>query len=319
MYWHGLLNYDNRDNRRLAELRRTHEDLGKIQCVAGAKYAAKVAVLCDYDNEWDGIEDKWHGPLRGRSMDALFKALQRAHIPFDFVNIDDAGTSAPLGGYDAVFYPHPTIITEARTAQLEAYVQAGGRLVIGCRAGYKDINGQCPMTPMPGLLAKLTGCTVEEFTFLGPADAPESIDWAGTSVPAPVFNDVLCPETPDCTVLGTYVGNYYDGKPGLTAHPFGSGAVYAFGAVFTEAAVRRFTELLGVSCPEAGLELPEGVELAVREQPDGRRFVFLLNYLAQPQTIRLRGGASYTDRLTGRALAETETLEPYGVLILESL
>ncbi len=89
--------------------------------------------------------------------------------------------------------------------------------------------------------------------------------------------------------------------------------------MFTEAAVRRFTELLGVSCPEAGLELPEGVELAVREQPDGRRFVFLLNYLAQPQTIRLHGGAAYTDRLTGRALAETETLEPYGVLVLESL
>ena len=56
-----------------------------------------------------------------------------------------------------------------------------------------------------------------------------------------------------------------------------------------------------------------------RRRPDGRRFVFLLSYLAQPQTIRLRGGASYTDRLTGRALAETETLEPYGVLVLESL
>lgn len=317
MYWHGLLNYDNRDNRRLAELRRTHEDLGKIQCAAGAKYAAKVAVLCDYDNEWDGIEDKWHGPLRGRSMDALFKALQRAHIPFDFVNIDDAGTSAPLGGYDAVFYPHPTIITEARTAQLEAYVQAGGRLVIGCRAGYKDINGQCPMTPMPGLLAKLTGCTVEEFTFLGPADAPESIDWAGTSVPAPVFNDVLCPETPDCTVLGTYAGNYYDGKPGLTAHPFGSGAVYAFGTVFTEAAVRRFVSLFDLGCPEA-IELPEAVEIAVRESADGKRYVFLLNYTDQPQTICVQDGKQYVDLLAESVLSGETVMKPYDVLILEA-
>ena len=60
------------------------------------------------------------------------------------------------------------------------------------------------------------------------------------------------------------------------------------------------------------------MELAAREQPDGRRFVFLLNYLAQPQTIRLHG-AAYRDLLTGRTLAETETLEPYGVLVLESL
>ncbi len=106
---------------------------------------------------------------------------------------------------------------------------------------------------MPGPLARLTGCTVEEFTFLGPADAPETILWENEAVPAPDFNDVLHPEAADCAVLGTYQGNYYGGKPGLTAHPFGSGTAYAFGAVFSEAAVRRFLTLFGIGCPEAGL------------------------------------------------------------------
>ena len=44
-------------------------DIEKIQAVAGAKFCAQTAILCDYDSEWDGMEDKWHGPLRGQSMD----------------------------------------------------------------------------------------------------------------------------------------------------------------------------------------------------------------------------------------------------------
>ena len=44
--------------------------------------------------------------------------------------------------------------------------------------------------------------------------------------------------------------------------------------------------------------------------------MFLLNYLAEPQEIALRG-AAYRDLLTGRTLAENETVEPYGVLVLE--
>ena len=143
------------------------------------------------------------------------------------------------------------------------------------------------------------------------------LDWAGTSVPAPMFNDVLCPETPDCTVLGTYVGNYYDGKPGLTAHPFGKGMVYAFGAVFSEAAVRRFVSLFDLGCPEA-IELPEAVEIAVRESADGKRYVFLLNYTDQPQTICVQDGKQYVDLLAESVLSGETVMKPYDVLILEA-
>ena len=81
--------------------------------------------------------------------------------------------------------------------------------------------------------------------------------------------------------------------------------------------MRRFLTLFGIGCPEAGLELPEGVELAVRESAAGRRFVFLLNYPGRAAGNRGLGGAAYRDLLTGRTLAENETVEPYGVLVLE--
>lgn len=118
-------------------------------------------------------------------------------------------------------------------------------------------------------------------------------------------------------MLGTYAGNYYSGKPGLTAHPFGRGMVYSFGAVFSEATVRRFAALLDLECPEP-LELPDAVELAVRESADGKRYVFLLNYTDAPQVIHVRDGKAYADLLTGRILSGEPEMEPYGVLVLEA-
>lgn len=114
------------------------------------------------------MEDKWHGPLNRESTDGWFKALQRAHIPFEFVNINDEGTSQPLGNFTAAVYPHPTIMTPARAEILRAYTENGGTLFFGCRSGYKDIDGAVPHDADAGLLAPLTGCTVEDFTFHRP-------------------------------------------------------------------------------------------------------------------------------------------------------
>ena len=315
MYWHGLLNYDNRDNRRTAELKRTYADVEKIQGAAGSRVLAKVAVLCDYDNEWDGMEDKWHGPLRWQSMDGWFKALERAHIPFDFVNMDDNGPSAPLENYDVVVYPHATIITEARTAYLKTYTENGGTLILGCRSGYKDIHGQCPMAPMPGLLAELAGGTVEDFTFIGPADEPEYMLWNEKRVPAPTFNDILQPAAETCEVLATYAGNYYDGAPALLKNPVGKGAVYTFGAVFGEETVQAFIDALQIASPADGvLDLPEAVELSIRVAEDGTRYHFLLNYTAQPQEITTH--KVMPDLLSGASVSGTYTMQPYDVLVL---
>ena len=319
MYWHGLLNYDNFPNRRTEELLRVSEDIQKIQRIAGTKHTAKFAILCDYDNEWDGMEDKWHGPLNRESTDGWFKALQRAHIPFEFVNINDEGTSQPLGNFTAAVYPHPTIMTPARAEILRAYAENGGTLFFGCRSGYKDIDGQCPMMPMPGLLAPLTGCTVEDFTFIGPADEKEYMTLGEKKIPAPTFNDILRPDFESCEVLATYDGNYYNGKPALTKNTVGKGTVYACGSVFAEETAAALLELLPKAelCPVTGwLELPEEIELTVRtNEKNGRSYAFLLNYTAQPQTVTVQKPTK--ELLTRETLDGTYTMEPYGVLVLD--
>lgn len=113
IYWHGLHDYDNRENRRVRELIQTAETVKKISSyVTGQLFRAPIAILIDYDNEWDGENDIWHGPLREKSMDGLFCALQKTHIPYDLVNLREDVTPEDLARYQVAFYPHSTIFTK---------------------------------------------------------------------------------------------------------------------------------------------------------------------------------------------------------------
>ena len=50
MYWHGILDYDNRDNRKLAEVKDFCKKLSTLDPVCGADNVAAFALIKDYDN-----------------------------------------------------------------------------------------------------------------------------------------------------------------------------------------------------------------------------------------------------------------------------
>ena len=311
IYWHGILDYDNRDNRKLAEVGRLWERVQKLQGVAGSDYVARVGLLRDYDNVWDSDVDVWHRRLSRASEQEIFVACQLGHAPLDLVDLRDGTEASELSKYSVLFYPHPLILTEARARALTQYVQNGGTLVLGARTGQKDIHGQCPMAPMPGLLSPLTGTTVEDFTFIGPADAPSRMDWNGRDLPAGLFNDVLAAEAGDAEVLATYTGNYYAGKPALVCRRVGKGSVIHFGGTFCRETVDALLDFLSAREPWRDvIALPGDCELAVREK-DGTQYLFVLNYGWQGVEIELRRPATDVDdgqRVQGRvALGAFET------------
>ena len=55
-----MLDYDSRDNRKLAEVTDFAAKLRSMDEIAGADYIAGFAYLNDYDNEWDSAADVWH-------------------------------------------------------------------------------------------------------------------------------------------------------------------------------------------------------------------------------------------------------------------
>lgn len=317
IYWHGLNDYSNLPNRRLAELKTVKEDFGKISGIVGSKYKARVAFIKDYDNEWDGEQDQWHGPLDRFSDDGWFAAAQRTHTPIDFVYLRNfearRTTLEDLAAYDLLVYPHATILTEETANLLKDYVAQGGKLIMGARTGYKDHYGRCPMRPMPGFASELCGVRVVDYTHLSPGDDAEYAVWDGEEIDAPVFNDILEPIGAAQT-LATFKGNYYDGACALVANPLGKGTAYYFGAGFSEKAAEAFLRKLGFAHPYKDLvELPAEAELAIRTK-DGTGYLFILNYMPHPLKMDVR--KPMTDLLTGKTVTGVTELEKYGVMIL---
>ncbi|MBQ9765949.1 MAG: beta-galactosidase [Lachnospiraceae bacterium] len=309
IYWHGLHDYDNRPNRRTAELQDTHKAIQSLQDICGKEYLAEVAILKDYDNEWDGEADVWHSEVDRISYDGWFRALQKKHIPLDLVYIDDETTMDELKKYKMVVYPHPTILNEKRAKLLKVYAENGGTIIFGCRTGYKDMNGICYMTTMPGFAAELCGAEVEEFTFLSPYDEAQTVELNGKKVSAACFNDIL--RITDGKEVTSFDNNYYEGKPAASVKKVGAGKVYYFGAAFSEDTAKAFIELEDIKAPcniEEMLELPESIELTIRGD-----YIFLLNY--DSKSIEIGCNGKFKDIITGTEYSDKITVEGYNVVV----
>lgn len=291
MYWHGILDYDNRDNRKLAEVKDVFARISAIQETASADCVSSIGLIRDYDNIWDSQLDKWHLRLSKKSEKMIFKACELTHTPMDMVYLLDCTEVEELLKYKVLFYPHALILTPSRVALLKQYVEAGGTLIIGARCGQKDSTGKCVMAPMPGLLAPVTGTNVRDFTFIGPADDKMTMDWDGESIETGIFSDILectADSSTDAKVLATYSGDYYQGRPALIETTVGKGRILHFGGTFTETNVRKFLSYTEAASPwKEIIELPEACELVVKRK-DGKIYLFVLNYARESMEIILK-------------------------------
>lgn len=220
--------------------------------------------------------------------------------------INDDTETDELSKYPVAIYPHPIIITEKRSKLLEAYVADGGTLIIGCRAGLKDASGKAYMLPQPGLLQRLTGTDIKDFTFTSPNEDNDP--------DAPVWNDVLTP-LEGTAVLDRYKTSYYAGEACLTEHRLGKGRVIHLGSAFSRERTRKLFECTGIVEPFAEyISASEGVELVMREK-DGRKFIFALNFQDTEQKITLKKPAVFL--YTGETAEGEITLPPFGTAVYE--
>ncbi len=309
MYWHGILDYDNLDNRKIQELRRIHKRVRAIEELAGAEYKAPFGLVRDYDNIFDAQLDVWHGRVADSSEMEIFVASQLNHTPMDAVYMLEDTEAAELKKYKLLIYPHAEILTEKTCKVLEEYVRQGGCLLLGARTGQKDINGQCVMGQMPGLLAPLTRTGVKEFTLIGPDDDCVAMNWNGAEVETGVFNDILLSAGEDAKVLAEYKTSYYAGEPALVETRLGEGRILHFGGTFTRNNVKAFLEYVGILETFSDyIQAPEECEIAVRGK-EGKDYLFVLNFSKEKKEIVL--GREMTDMDTGEAAKGTVELAPY--------
>lgn len=287
IYWHGILDYDNRDNRKIREVKDFHHKLEAIQPICGADFAASFAILKDYDNEWDTSVDRWHSRVASFSENEIFAAAQLSYLPYDVVYLQGDSRQEDLAKYPVLIYPHPVIAKKEYVELLEHYVEQGGTLIIGCRSGYKDETGKCVMTPQPGLFMSLTGTDIHDFTFTSPAEEEISVKWGEKSMDAPVFNDILTP-LEGTKVLAVYADSYYAGEAALTERKRGKGRVLHFGSAFSRENAKAILEYAGAVSPfEDLITAADEVELVMRKK-DGKEYLFVLNYADKEVEIELK-------------------------------
>ncbi|NRF93781.1 beta-galactosidase [Paenibacillus frigoriresistens] len=324
IYWHGIHNYDNSPNRRVQEAMQIGDEIRELgKRIVGTKYRAQAAIVKDYDNEWDGELDNWHGPYENQSILECFKAFQRSHIPVDALFMHKGITLEELLPYKLLIYPHPTIMPGGKAELLKEYTRQGGTIVFGCRSGYKNEFGHCYMTPMPGPLVELCGIEVQDFTMIGPFETVPTVAFpnddlvVSTEIAAPGFNDIISVTSETAEVIASYTDRYYKGSAALTKNFFGKGSAFYYGAVFTEALTVKLLKLAGLASPLEGMiELPEQVELGIRENLEtAERFIFLLNYSESEQTIVIHKQTK--ELISGKTLLGEYVLKSFDVIVLQ--
>jgi len=293
-----------------AEVQQIGSDFDKAgPALAGTTVQSDVAVLQDYNSRW-AINWQRHNkdfdPVN--SLMTYYKPLHQLARSVDIVS-----DTAPLNRYKLVVAPALNVLTPEAAANLEAYVRAGGHLVLGQRSGMKDEDNALYPQRQPGPLASLLGARVEEFYALD-STVPVSGVWG--SGPTNTWAELLGITSPDTKTLMTYgkSNGWLDGQPAAVTRQVGKGSITYIAAALDEPTMLKAATWMLKS---AGLEailpnIPEGVDVALRSG-DGKHILILTNYNPDLRTITLP--SAMEDVLTGTK-SSTVTLQQYRVAVL---
>lgn len=313
-YWCGVLDHDNVPRRRYAEVSQVGAELARVgPALLGTHVAIDVAVAAtDFDNN-NGHEALHFGlPSPDQVAAELHGNFWRRGYRVGVVHPGDT-----LDGLKLYIIPHFALLNPAWLPKLEAWVRAGGVLVVGARTGTKDMDNNVVTDLLPGALRPLVGTTVIEYGRQNsPEQRPLEVEIAGKRVASREWYEQLAPE-PGTEIWLTWASRHQAGSPAATLRRLGQGAVvyvgtYLNGAV-GEALVPELAQLARLQPALTGI--PAGVEVVCREAAD-RTLWFIINHTEQPQVIGQppRGHELVADREVRNEL----TLPPRGVAVIRA-
>jgi beta-galactosidase len=293
-----------------AEVSQIGEEFAKVESAfRDTAPASQVALLQTYDSRW-AIEfqkhtDKYDHLAVLKSYDKNLYALAQS--------VDVISPYAKLDGYRLVVAPDLNVLPEDMAQHLLEYVRGGGHLVLGPRAGMKDLFNALLPQRQPGYLADALGGRVEQYYALE-KDVPVSGAWG--SGEASVWAEQLKASATDAEVLLRYGASngWLDGQPAVLTRKYGKGSVTYIGAVLDDtlmaAAARWMVQKSGVTAAFGAV--PEGVDVSVRGNAKEKIFV-LINFGQTAQHVALPHPMKV---LLGGGDGTTVDLAAYGVEIL---
>ena len=279
-------------------LNEAHPQAAKVAIL----YNREAQVLMSLDGRHQHREDEVEDSLRG-----CYLALHRAHVPTDFVDLDQL-KSGELQKYDVLYIPYSYALDDAAIAALKSYVRQGGTLWADGLTGWKDASGTIRPT-IPGGLTDLFGVEATDLYPVQP-DHPYSVTAENEEggelwrLPLELKGAEAVLSTPD-------------GKPFEVKHAYGKGQVIYFESAVSLAYDMRFNPvvqqwIVAPSLADASRQLvsmPQGSrEIMFRGmvQPDGLAAVLSNWGETQKAVVSFLGDYKVVDTMTGETVPVTE-------------
>ena len=313
-HWHGLLDPDDKDNRRITEARRVGEEFAKLpKAFLDAEPEKRFAVLRDFDNEINERRVNTYAKSGAWEAGRWLAEMARRHVAHDIVWPD-----SDLAGYGVLVAPHLKIADHAIVKKLDKFVRGGGVLILGAQSGLKDRNCHLVEDTPPGPLKELAGIEVEDWTTLA-NDETRDCAFAGDghTIKLSTFVERLKLTTASPVMNWRAADDpLLAGGCAVARNRVGKGAVYYIGGYCPAPAIAVLLGhfLVALNIPPLANASAQVEVIARRSGP--RRFVALCNHSAVPQ--RVTALPAGRDLITGNRVTGTLTLAPHDVAVIEA-
>ncbi len=286
---YGLLDHDKELTSRARELRAAMQEL---RDAGAAEFAdepppAPCAVVYDIEN------------VRNCKIQPISKALEYRPVPyanvgydvelatwFGGLNVLNAGchvrpaSHVTLDDYKFIVLPLYWMADDDFVAKLDAWVRAGGTLLLGYRAGLKEYtNAWMRDDQVPGPFAEMAGVRVRQFEGL---DESQSVKMRFRLLPgrATKMCEIVEPRSPDVEVVARYTDRrkFYRGAAAITRRRHGQGTVYYCGTSPGQLSLVLFYRR---ALRDAGITfrfLGAAVERVLRKDAAGGSYAVTLNH-----------------------------------------
>ena len=321
--FHGaVVDHEGSDRTRVFQEVAAHgATLKKLDDVVGTSVQPEVALLFDWDTRWAlGYSRGPRNTLEKEYQETCidhYRPFWKLGVPVDVIE-----SLQPFDRYKLVVAPMMFLVKPGVVERLDAFVKAGGTLVLTYLSGIVGETNLAFRGGWPGGgLRAMAGVWAEEIDSLYPNPPQRIVLVKGNALgmkgehPVREYCDRLHAEGAE--VLATYKTDFYAGQPCLTVNRRGQGFVYYLGAraaedAFHDAFARGLVKQLKLGrCLDA--ELPEGVTVQ-RRSGGGKTFLFLHNLKPVAQAIEVK--ERLEDVLNGGTLSGRIALKPYQSLVL---
>jgi len=258
---------------------------------------------------WVCMRQPWHY-VPSRSTIGAYRALYQAHVPADFIHVDQIA-AGKLADYDLLYLPFSFMISRAAAASIEEFVRRGGVVLAEARTAWNDETGYCGEA-VPGLgLEKVFGCR-ERGAQGVPEETPVPIRIVRDHPALPLLKkgDVLIgarfrEELETLSETAEVVGEFEDGGPAIVVNRYGQGwaifagtllslGFYRFRDENAGKLLKGLTGLAGIEPPVEVDGVPEGMDVEPRllegKDEAGHPFYifFAFNHTGQPAQPQFR-------------------------------